>query len=293
MSSFGQTDWHSPRLSANNRCIMALTLQKVIDEIEMLAPVALAEPWDCVGLQVGSVDMSVGRVLLAVDVTRQVVSEATRKHADAIIAHHPVLFDRVSSLRPDRWPGCVLAPLIAAGKGLYVAHTNLDAAPATNTSVALAHSLGLGEVMPLLAPKDDDAVGLATAGEVAGIGVIARGATRPLAAWMDQAREALGIASVRFAESGNEVGTRVAIIAGSAKSMLPDLIRVAPDLLIAGEIGHHMAVEAASTGISSIEVGHFASEHPAMVKLRELLTERLGSIDFTLSDDPNGAFCAH
>jgi len=139
---------------------MAIPFRELGRQIEELAPPQYAEPWDNVGLQVGSPDAQIGTVLVAVDATRQVVEEAVRKKAEALVVHHPLLFGPVSSVRSDRWPGCVVAALIERGCGLYVAHTNLDAAPRTNSSYALAQRLGLGGLRPLAPQMPDDLVAL-------------------------------------------------------------------------------------------------------------------------------------
>jgi len=268
---------------------MPVALHEIIRTIEDLAPPCLAESWDNIGLQVGSPDLAVSRVLLAVDVTRQVVEEAARKSADALVAHHPVLFDRVATLRPDRWPGCVVAPLVAAGRALYIAHTNLDWAPRTNTGAALARALGLTNVRRL-APTDAERVPV-EASEEPSLGVLAECDPAPLGELAARIRSALGLSGVRVADAGHGELTRVAVFAGSAKGFAASAQEAGAEVLVAGEVGHHMAVEAAATGLSSIEVGHFASERPAMEHLAELLRGALGErVEVLVSEDRAGAF---
>ncbi len=270
---------------------MAASFQDIMDTIEALAPPGLAEPWDSVGLQVGVPELPVSKILLAVDVTRRVVDEAARISADVIVAHHPVLFGHVPTLRPDRWPGWVVAPLIAAGRGLYVAHTNLDTARATNTSVALAQALGFEKLLPLEPATGHEPGATEAEGNIPGIGVVATTDHMTLEQAAANVKTALGIHNARIADAGRREYSRVAVVAGSAKSSLPAVLAADAHLLIAGEIGHHGAIEAAASSVSSIEVGHLTSEQPAMTRLGRMLQDEYGSrVEVVVSDDTSGAF---
>ncbi|MBN2247255.1 MAG: Nif3-like dinuclear metal center hexameric protein [Coriobacteriia bacterium] len=61
---------------------------------------------------------------------------------------------------------------------------------------------------------------------------------------------------------------RVAIAGGSAGSLLGDA-RAAADVLVAGEVRYHDALDAAARGLAIIEVGHDASEWPLVRVLAE------------------------
>jgi dinuclear metal center YbgI/SA1388 family protein len=256
--------------------------------MEGLAPPDLAEPWDKVGLQIGAPGDEIGRVLLTVDVTRQVVDEAMRKDAGAIVAHHPVLFGETASLRRDRWPGCVVAPLIEARRALYVAHTNLDWSPVANTSVALADALGFEEHEPLQT-KGGAGEGTAESSWGAHLGVIAECEAIPLGELARKAATALGAGDVRVTGSADGVVRRVAVVAGSAKGLQGAARARGAEAVIAGEVGHHAALEAAQVGLATIEVGHAESERPAMARLARLMRERLGGeVEVLLSEEGEG-----
>ena len=55
-----------------------------------LAPKDLAFDWDNVGHLEGSPDQEVQRVLVALDVTENVVSEAEKLGCQLIVSHHPL-----------------------------------------------------------------------------------------------------------------------------------------------------------------------------------------------------------
>ncbi|KAF1084051.1 putative GTP cyclohydrolase 1 type 2 [Sporotomaculum syntrophicum] len=120
-----------------------VTLAKdVVQIMERLAPPGLAEAWDNIGWQVGDPEAQVQKVLLALDVTPDVVNEAEKRGAQLIICHHPLLLKGLKSVRLDNPVGSLFFRLIQSGIGVYAAHTNLDSADGGVNDV-LARELGL------------------------------------------------------------------------------------------------------------------------------------------------------
>jgi len=119
--------------------VMAKDLVKIV---ERLAPPELAEAWDNSGWQVGDPGVKVQKVLLALDVTPEVVEEAEKYGAQLIISHHPILIKSIKSIRSDNPAGSLIIRLIRAGIGVYAAHTTLDSADGGVNDV-LARELGL------------------------------------------------------------------------------------------------------------------------------------------------------
>jgi len=113
--------------------------------MERWAPRDRAYEKDNVGLQVGSPEARVRRVLVGLDPTEALVREAFRRRSDLIITHHPLLFNPLRNLNTSTAQGRLLAALIRSGRTLYSAHTNLDFAPG-GTSFALGELLGLREM---------------------------------------------------------------------------------------------------------------------------------------------------
>lgn len=110
--------------------------------IESLAPRRLAEEWDNVGLQVGDSSAEVARVLVALDLTDEVLDEAISKDCRLVVVHHPMIFKPLRHLRPDTPQGRRLVRLIREDIALYAAHTNYDMATG-GTADVLAAALGL------------------------------------------------------------------------------------------------------------------------------------------------------
>lgn len=105
------------------------TVAELIEAVEGVAPVEAAEPWDRVGLHVGSRSREVsGPVLLTIDFTMAVLEEAVELGASALISYHPPIWDPMKTVT-DATPGeAVVLRAAEAGIAVYSPHTALDAA---------------------------------------------------------------------------------------------------------------------------------------------------------------------
>jgi dinuclear metal center YbgI/SA1388 family protein len=126
--------------------------------METLAPTALAQEWDNVGLLAGDLQAAVRRVLLTIDLTAAVVDEAIRKKIDFIVSYHPPIFKPITSLRaPGSGMDALVFRCIRGGAAIYSPHTALDAAEG-GTNDVLAELCGITQTEPLEyvdAPTED------------------------------------------------------------------------------------------------------------------------------------------
>ena len=98
--------------------------------MEEIAPLAFAESWDKVGLQVGSCGSELaGPIVLTIDLRESVLHEAIKLGADAIVAYHPPIFSPIDSITDHTVKGRILFEAARAGIAIYTPHTALDAAP--------------------------------------------------------------------------------------------------------------------------------------------------------------------
>lgn len=136
------------------------TVADVTRVLEAWAPPASRLDFDRVGLQVGEPDAPVRTVLVALDLTPEVVAEAEETGADLIVTHHPLLFRPLERLIPTETVPALAWRLARAGIAYYAIHTNLDVAPG-GVSFALAERLGLEDVR-FLQPTEGALVKLVT-----------------------------------------------------------------------------------------------------------------------------------
>jgi len=127
---------------------MAVTVREIIHWLDSYYPPHWAEDWDQVGLQLGDPGQSVRRLGVALEASPRAVQWAVEQSIQLLLCHHPVFFQPISRLRYDREPGRTVRELIRGDMALWVAHTNLDAAP-EGVSTALARRLGLTRLQPL------------------------------------------------------------------------------------------------------------------------------------------------
>lgn len=102
--------------------------QTVIGYMEQLAPKHLAEEWDNIGLQLGSLQKEITGVLVALDVNDAVVDEAIERGCNLIIAHHAIIFRPIKGIQTDSKMGKLYEKLIKNDIAVYISHTNLDVA---------------------------------------------------------------------------------------------------------------------------------------------------------------------
>lgn len=124
------------------------TAKDIIRIIEEMAPAGLALPDDPVGLQVGSPEWPVEKVMVALDADTAVISQAVEAGAGLLLSHHPLLYRPVSKIDPESPVGSAVALALENRLAVYCAHTNLDAADGGLNHI-LADTLGLVDRRPL------------------------------------------------------------------------------------------------------------------------------------------------
>jgi len=107
---------------------VAIHGQTLIQYMEQLAPKHYAVEHDRIGLQLGTLNKMVERVLVTLDVTLEVVQEAIDKKVDLIIAHHAIIFRPIGSIDVSTPAGKLYEQLIKHDIAVYISHTNLDVA---------------------------------------------------------------------------------------------------------------------------------------------------------------------
>lgn len=102
---------------------------EIVDIVESFAPRSWAESWDNCGLQLGEEGMEVRGMMVALEVTEDVIHEAESIGANLIITHHPLIFKPLSAIRTDQAIGRVIRELLLKKIAVYSAHTNFDRSP--------------------------------------------------------------------------------------------------------------------------------------------------------------------
>ena len=248
------------------------TVQQIYEEMQRIAPLALAESWDNPGLLVDC-GGEVSRVLVTLDITPEVVEEAARKGCGLIVSHHPVIFSPLKKLSGQD----VAFQLVKSGISAICMHTNLDAAEGGVNEV-LAGIFGMREMEAF-------AEGCGRVGSIEPVTVpeLAKKAQKELASRCNQPFNGPAV-QVKFADTGKTV-RRLAVISGAGGSLFEDAIARGAECLLTGEANHHHAIDAKRLGLSLIAAGHYATEFPVTAAVAEKLRTAFPELEILVSED--------
>jgi dinuclear metal center YbgI/SA1388 family protein len=124
-----------------------MQVKDIARQIEEIYPLELAQGWDNVGLLIGDRQKNVRNVLLTIDVTNDVVTEAKKLKTDLIVSYHPVIWDGLKKITAG-WPTGAVYELIRSGIAVFSIHTALDAAVG-GVNDGLADMVGIVDGKPI------------------------------------------------------------------------------------------------------------------------------------------------
>lgn len=246
---------------------MKPSIAELIDLIDRMAPFSLAEAWDNSGLQAGSRTWPGSKVLLALDVTPQVMAEAVAWGADLVLTHHPLVMGSLSSIDFSTIQGSIIALSARHRISIVSAHTNLDKAH-QGLNDYFARQIGLlpgPSVEPMIPEKEDASTGTGR------IYTLESGLT--LHRLVDQIKSRLKISSVRYVGDRDLKVHTLALCTGSGGSLVGTFLASGADVFITGDVKYHEARDVEQAGLGLIDVGHFASEHMVVALFAERLRE--------------------
>jgi len=239
---------------------MSVKVDQIVGKLVGLAPEYLAEDWDNIGLQIGSMDNDISKILVALDATERVIDEAVEIGANMIIVHHPMIFNPLKKVTKDDPIGKSIYKLIKNDISLYVMHTNFDAAFG-GTNDVLSNIIGLYNIEGLTA--NDDGLGIGRKGDIKATTI--EGLAHKL-------KKDLNLPYARIVGKPGQEVKKVAICTGSGMSYLKHAIGLA-DVFITGDVKFHEAQGALENNIGIIDVGHYGSENIAMPSIKEYMQE--------------------
>jgi len=249
-----------------------MTRVKQVEELLFaLAPHALAQEWDNVGLLVGREDREVRRVLVALDITEAVVDEAIEGGYDLIVAHHPLIncsWVPVQAVRWEEHKGRLLMKLIENHIAAICMHTNLDSAQG-GVNDALAGALGLRNIEQLC----EDGLGR--------IGALEE--SMSAADFARYVKERLGAGGVRYALGGAHSVSRVAVGGGSCSEFASLAKALGCDAFVTADIKYHDFQNAEILGIHLFDAGHFPTEDVVCPVVMEKLKDAFPALEIVRS----------
>lgn len=236
-----------------------MTVKDIFNFTESFAPVSISAGFDNCGILVGDKNQKVTKVILALDITNDVVKEAKEKGAELIISHHPVIFSPLKKVEKDS----VVYNLVKNDITALCLHTNLDLSPVMGVNTSLAKALDMENCSFV---EDTYAY----------IGELKESMTSKEFALL--AKEKLGCNGIKYTDKDSV--KKICVSSGAGAEEILTAIDNNCDLFLTGEMKHHLYIEAIEKGIAVVEVGHFRSEDIVINPLKEMLKEKFPDIDF-------------
>ena len=103
-----------------------MKLSLIINELEDFAPTSLQEDYDNSGLLVGDMGMEISSALICMDITDEVMQEASKGGFNLVISHHPFIFTGIKRVTEKNMQNRILVHAIKNDIAIYAIHTNLD-----------------------------------------------------------------------------------------------------------------------------------------------------------------------
>lgn len=213
-----------------------MEINKIVEVLEEFAPPFLQEEWDNSGFQV-YYEKDVRKVLLCLSVTQDIILQATEKNCDMIISHHPLFFIPFE---------------LNKNIPIYSAHTNLDKADGGTTDTL---------INVLCLPKAEKT------GDF--LRIVELGNEQNLSDFVNLIKDKLNLKTLRVVNNiGLEKISKIAFCAGSGADFINEATQNGADVIVTGDVKYHIALE---SNVIIIDIGHFESEIPVLVTVKNLL----------------------
>lgn len=228
--------------------------KEIMECLEKVSPKMYAESWDNVGLLVGNEDKEVKKIMIALDASDTVISQAVKEQADMLITHHPMLFSAVKKITAGDFIGRKVIELIRADISYYAMHTNYDVC---YMNEAAADKIGLQDKTVLEPLKLNRETGVIEG--IGRFGTLKEPVT--VAELAERVKKEFSLDTVRITGDKTHKVQKAAISTGAGKSMISYALENQMEVLVTGDIDHHSAKDALEQGLQIIDAGHFGTEH--------------------------------
>ncbi|EPI55865.1 Nif3-like dinuclear metal center hexameric protein [Gardnerella vaginalis] len=245
------------------------TLVDVVRVLEDLYPLNLAESWDNPGLIVGNPTDKVNKIVCLSDPTLEAVEESCKMGADLIVSHHPLFFRSVHEVSGLSVRGKIVQTLIENHCGLWVGHTNADAA-FRGVAAAAASAFGLKDLHPLVpASNNDTSLGLGR------VGVLEQKIT--LKEFAMRVFNALPTTKLGVQVCGdiNAIVSKIAVLPGSGDSLFDEVRACGADVYVTSDLRHHPATDAYEQAIYESQLANSNIIKPMLINTPHSAIESL------------------
>ena len=227
-----------------------MRIDDFIEKLENIAPPETQEEWDNSGWQIKITDGEISKVMVALEINRQVIYDAVLNNVELIITHHPLIFSGIKKVDCNDITGDYIAKLIKHGISVYSTHTPFDRCYGGNNDY-LGDVLGLEKVSLM----GTDSSGFCRMGFVPEDGMKAQH-------FIEHAARSLKLDKrlLSYAGSLDRTIKKVGWCTGAGAEFIRNAKAAGCDLYITGDVKYHAAQEARELDIAVLDCGHFGTE---------------------------------
>ncbi|MEE1056517.1 MAG: Nif3-like dinuclear metal center hexameric protein [Acutalibacteraceae bacterium] len=241
-----------------------ITVKDIYNYIDSFAPFETAMSFDNAGLLMGDETAQIKKVLVALDITEDVLNEAHSMGAELVISHHPVIFKPLKSINSNSIPYKIAQLNLSA----ICAHTNLDLS-SEGVNVCLANTLELENIL------------LTDEGIV--IGELPANSNKLTSKqFAELVKNKLDCNGVRYTDIKNSI-SRVAVGGGACGEYIYLAKNLGADAFVTGEIKHNYILESHDINLTVVDAGHYKTEDVVIDFLVEKLSKKFPDIVFIKS----------
>ncbi len=245
---------------------MSAVVNDIIKIMEGIAPAGLAESWDNAGFLIGRRDNAVKKIMVALDVSPEVVEQAVAQKVNMLVTHHPPIFKPLKNICDNNWQSTLLLKCIENGIAVYSAHTSLDSVLGGVNDV-LAAKLGLKNIATLVNNGGEG-------GSLGRVGILPQ--KMSFDDFCAMVKRVLGLEFVTGVSAGKDVH-KVALCGGAGIDFIGEALEHGADTYITGDIKYHEAQNAAFSGLNLVDATHQGTELPIVTVLADKIALRLSS----------------
>lgn len=240
-----------------------LKVRDFYDFIDKWAPYETAEEYDNVGLLVGNMEDEVEGVLLALDITPEVILEAKEKGANLIISHHPIIFGGINDVTFGSASSMICYMLAQNSMSAICAHTNLDAAEG-GVNDCLAEAIGMINV------KGVDSNTMMRVGDM----------PQPIdmKEFALHVKQSIDAGRIRVAGKVSDKVSKVAVLGGGAGQYHMEAQKTGADVYLTGESKHHEGLAVATMNFCMMDAGHYETEVLVLKKMHTYLQKCVNEV---------------
>ena len=244
----------------------------IIVYLQEMYPLFLASNFDNgkIGLQFGSHNRSVKKVMIALDGSTEVIEEALEKAVDLLITHHPFMFNSLLNMNYDNPLTKRIKLVIQNELNVFAMHTNFDVAIGGMNDILL-NILEATPIEEKLEAINDDFLRIGIVNPVT------------FEEFINHVKDKFQITHVRAVGNLNKKVKTIGIVGGSGGSELYKAKILGCDVLVTGEIKHNQALDAKDLGINLIEVSH-SIERLFKETVKDKLSNAFSDVEFILSE---------